>query len=77
MKLYVSEISHVIRCEKTVGESVHKELWIPAEELENFNKHIIGQIKVIESYYNRYCNPYFSKSKNMIELLERLLFCFG
>ncbi len=36
---------------KTVGASFHKELWIPAEELENFNKHIIGQIKVIESYY--------------------------
>lgn len=31
----------------TVGSSRHQELWIPAEELENFNRHIIGEIKVI------------------------------
>ncbi|GEM_PF-224593 len=36
---------------KTVGAFVHKELWIPAEELEDFNRHIIGKIQVIESYY--------------------------
>lgn len=36
---------------KTVGAFVHKELWIPAEELDDFNKHIIGKIKIIESYY--------------------------
>lgn len=36
---------------KTVGSSIHQELWIPAEELENFNKHIIGKIRVIEAYY--------------------------
>ena len=26
----------------TVGAGYHQELWIPAEELEEFNKHIIG-----------------------------------
>ncbi|MBR6634092.1 MAG: hypothetical protein IKL41_00515 [Clostridia bacterium] len=31
----------------TVGASYHQEFWIPAEELENFNQHIIGQIRVI------------------------------
>lgn len=36
---------------KTVGAFVHKELWVPAEELNEFNKHIIGKIKVIECYY--------------------------
>lgn len=36
---------------KTVGAFVHKELWIPAQELDEFNRHIIGEIKVIESYY--------------------------
>ena len=32
---------------QTVGASYHKELWIPAEELCNFNRHIIGKIKII------------------------------
>ena len=32
---------------QTVGASYHQEFWIPAEELENFNQHIIGQIRVI------------------------------
>lgn len=36
---------------KTVGAFAHKELWVPAEELNEFNKHIIGKIKVIECYY--------------------------
>jgi len=34
----------------TVGRSHHKELWIPAGELENFNRHIIGRIKVIDEF---------------------------
>ncbi len=36
---------------KTVGSSMHKELWVPAEELDEFNRHIIGKIKVIEACY--------------------------
>lgn len=35
---------------KTVGASMHKELWVPAEELDDFNNHIIGIIKVVETY---------------------------
>lgn len=31
----------------TVGASYHQEFWIPAEELEEFNRHIIGEIQVI------------------------------
>lgn len=34
----------------TVGAAIHKEYWIPAEELENFNRHIVGQICVIEEF---------------------------
>lgn len=34
---------------QTVGASYHQELWIPAEELDNFNKHIIGKIKIIKT----------------------------
>ena len=32
------------------GASYHTEWWIPAEELENFNNHIIGKIEVIAEY---------------------------
>lgn len=35
---------------KNVGDSYHDELWIPAEELEEFNNNIIGEIKLIEGY---------------------------
>ena len=35
---------------QTVGRSYHQELWVPAEELEEFNRHIIGEIEVIAEY---------------------------
>lgn len=53
---------------KTVGAFVHKELWIPAEELNEFNKHIIGKIKVIESYYGQE----YQGSKNELLLIEEV-----
>ena len=34
----------------TVGKTHHQEFWIPAEELEEFNQHIIGEIKVINVF---------------------------
>ena len=34
----------------TVGASYHRELWVPAEELVEFNKHLIGTIRVIEVF---------------------------
>ena len=33
-----------------VGKSYHQELWVPAEELKEFNSHIIGSIEVIKEY---------------------------
>lgn len=32
---------------QTVGASYHQELWVPAEELEEFSRHIIGRIRVV------------------------------
>jgi tetratricopeptide (TPR) repeat protein len=37
--------------EHTVGRSQHQELWIPAEEMERFNRHIAGHIKVLEAHF--------------------------
>jgi len=35
---------------QTVGSSVHQELWVPAEDLPEFNRHIVGLIEVIASF---------------------------
>lgn len=35
---------------KVVGEKVHEELWVPAEQLTEFNGKIIGNIEVIHSF---------------------------
>jgi len=34
-----------------VGTAMHRELWVPAEELAEFNRHINGVIRVVGSYY--------------------------
>lgn len=35
----------------TVGASQHQELWVPAEELDEFNRHIQGQIRVPTAHF--------------------------
>lgn len=35
---------------QNVGGAIHDELWVPAEELEEFNAHIVGVIELIETY---------------------------
>jgi hypothetical protein len=34
----------------TVGSSLHRELWVPAEELAEFNRHIVGTIELIAEF---------------------------
>jgi tetratricopeptide (TPR) repeat protein len=53
---YVTEFKvedpYISKFEKhTVGGSQHQEFWIPAEEMEEFNKHISGHIKVVEAHF--------------------------
>lgn len=38
------------------GGQVHQELWVPAAELPEFNRHILGVIVIVESY----AGPQFS-----------------
>ncbi|MBO4309727.1 MAG: hypothetical protein J5856_01535 [Lachnospiraceae bacterium] len=33
-----------------VGAAYHEELWVPAEELDEFNRHIVGKIEIISEY---------------------------
>jgi hypothetical protein len=46
------EQSYVERFDvQTVGSRIHQELWVPAEELEEFNRHIVGLIVVETAFY--------------------------
>ena len=36
---------------QVVGDSQHRELWVPAEDLEAFNAAIVGGIRVRETFY--------------------------
>jgi hypothetical protein len=35
---------------KTVGGSLHQEYWIPAEDLPEFNRNIVGRIEVLSEH---------------------------
>ena len=36
---------------QVVGAKVHAELWVPAEELAEFNRHIIGLIEITQTFH--------------------------
>lgn len=36
---------------RVVGSRVHEELWVPADELAEFNRHIVGRIEVVAAYF--------------------------
>lgn len=35
---------------QTLGTRVHQEYWIPAEDLEEFNRNLIGSIEIVASF---------------------------
>ncbi|HLY73522.1 MAG TPA: hypothetical protein VKU80_05340 [Planctomycetota bacterium] len=46
------EQSYVSRFqEQTVGARRHRELWVPAEELAEFNRHITDRIRVVAAFF--------------------------
>ncbi|HET8913857.1 MAG TPA: hypothetical protein VFN23_20460, partial [Ktedonobacteraceae bacterium] len=49
---FLIEASFIERYEvHVVGGSIHQEYWIPAEDLQEFNQHIVGKIEVIGEYH--------------------------
>jgi len=60
--------------EHVVGASIHRELWIPTERLDDFNRHIQGRIKITASYYgDGYEGPrHWSKDWYADEIFEAL-----
>ena len=54
---------------RVVGSSRHEELWIPAEDLSEFNRHLEGAIEVVESYVGpQFCGRIDSKTHLPIDL---------
>ena len=39
-----------------IGSAAHEELWVPAEELDEFNRQIEGRIEIIAHYYGEHCD---------------------
>ncbi len=35
---------------QTVGSSVHREYWIPAERLDEFNRNVVGRIEIVARF---------------------------
>jgi hypothetical protein len=35
---------------QTAGARVHQEYWIPAEQLDEFNRHIVGSIEILAQF---------------------------
>lgn len=58
----------------TVGAATHRELWIPAEELETFNQHIRGRIELKAAYYGEVYKgiKHFFEDWYADEMLEKL-----
>jgi hypothetical protein len=45
------ETEFIARYERrVVGAKSHEELWVPADELDEFNDHIVGVIEVVAAY---------------------------
>jgi hypothetical protein len=36
---------------QNVGGEIHNELWVPAEELDEFNSQIVGEIRLVKSFF--------------------------
>ena len=37
---------------QTAGARIHREYWIPARELEEFNRNIVGKIEIVKEFRN-------------------------
>lgn len=66
---------------QVVGGRIHEELWVPAEQLAEFNRHILGPITVQAAYFGSGFQGYIPeqcmlKGKNAIEQFVSLVRIF-
>ena len=58
---------------QVAGAREHEELWVPAEELDEFNRHIAGDIRVLESFYGERCEVPVDPQTNLpVEIAKQL-----
>ncbi len=56
---------------QNVGGYIHNELWLPSEELEEFNSNIIGEIQITKTFLGKqFVTP---KSGVVNEIIERTI----
>jgi hypothetical protein len=57
---------------QVVGSAMHRELWVPAEQLDAFNQHLIGPITLVRAYYGAgYVGPALRRGMMPQHLLAR------
>lgn len=75
---FLEEKRYEIHC---VGTKDDLEIWVPSNELDQFNQNIIGKIKIVESFYGSnykgilplgVCGFHESNLDKQIKLLERI-----
>ncbi len=55
-----------------VGSAEHRELWVPAGDLEVFNRHIVGPVTLVSAYYSDgYMGPEPKRLTNLKGLTAR------
>jgi len=51
---FAIDADYLCHCrEQKVGGAIHTEFWIPAENLEEFNGHIVDKIEVIAEFHEK------------------------
>lgn len=55
---------------QNVGGLIHNELWVPADELEEFNNNIVGPIQMVEAFFGERYQP--PVNKELAEQLQKL-----
>ena len=56
-----------------VGSRIHQELWVPAEELAEFIRHIIGKIHIKSAYYGENFKEEIDPETNLPTILKTFL----
>jgi hypothetical protein len=67
------EDAYVAKFERhVVGSRVHEELWVPADELDEFNRHVVGRIEVVAAYFGEGWRELIRDAAETTALLARL-----
>lgn len=58
---------------QNVGGEIHNELWVPAEQLDAFNKHIVGKIRPVKVFFgDTFSMPENMAVKNALQIFRSI-----